>query len=204
MSYSSPSQDFSDESLELNRKDDLQQVQPLPVLSGPGLTFNLLNDLTLGDDFNSRNGRDVHLEQLDVNMVSGMPKVAAAAGDGDADTMRLLIFIDRQSNGAVPVTTDVLLTAATVLSPLNADNASRFEIICDMLIDAEHSAADAHDWNETRDSKMLSFDLSSFWSQYSSNTGTITDISTGALYVAYASKRGVMGLDIYSRLWFYP
>lgn len=182
--------------------NQLVQAQPVAAISASGLTFKLLNGIANGDGSNLRDGRVVELEKLEIRFAHGLPKVTGATA-GDADSMRIIIFVDRSANGAAPVTTDLLLTTATYLSPYNLFNSSRFCILYDDMLDHMHSAGDATDWGEDRTSERLSINIEGLETIYKGTGSAITDISSNSLWIAYGTKRGLSGLDFYTRLWFH-
>ena len=101
--------------------------------------------------------------------------------------MRLILFIDYQPNGVTPIATD-LLTNAHPLAHLNANNRDRFKIIKDKTYSFDPVLFDGtspyrSSFNRTcadlKNYKKLN--LETIFN--STNGGTISDITTGALYM---------------------
>lgn len=95
-------------------------------------SFIVLNTPVPGTDYINRIGRKVTVTSV---FVRGFMNLEAAATPttgivSEAQMGRMIIFVDKQPNGATPATTD-LLTNATAQSQLNLNNRDRFFILCD-------------------------------------------------------------------------
>ncbi len=80
-----------------------------------------------GDETENRNGVQVSLRSLDMRYL-------LQRGNTDA-CFRMILFIDRQTNGGTPLVADLLAQVATgsdmIISPLNVENRKRFTILAD-------------------------------------------------------------------------
>lgn len=93
-----------------------------------------LNLIQAGSSFFNRIGRKIHMKSIAIRGFigfSGNSQVIAAYG-------RIMIVYDRQTNGALPVISDILLdtkqdatTSTGALSGLNLNNRDRFVVIAD-------------------------------------------------------------------------
>lgn len=77
---------------------------------------------------NQRVGRQFNIVHLGLKFVLTMPNQSSIATAADA--FRLIVYLDKQANGALAAVTDVL-TTASLFSFYNIDNIDRFEIIDD-------------------------------------------------------------------------
>lgn len=97
-----------------------------------------LNLIQAGSSFFNRIGRKIEMKSLLIEL--NITPVSAARSTG-ADTLRILVIYDRQTNGAVPAISDILQdteqngTNTTVMtSNINLNNRDRFQIIRDVRV----------------------------------------------------------------------
>lgn len=97
-----------------------------------------------------------------------------------SNTLRVILFWDKQTNGAAPAVTDVLKQAG-VNEYMNMDNVDRFQIIKDKFIVSNLNAAFVTPVYFA-DSKILKFNYKcSVPIHYSSTTGAIAEIKSNNL-----------------------
>ncbi len=121
------------------------------------------------------------------------------------DTLRLIMYLDKQANGATIVATD-LLESDNYQSFNNLSNSGRFRIICDKTMDCNITAA-AGD-GAVNDTAPLSLSGTLFKKcaiplEFSSTTGAITELRSNNIGIACWSKTGaLLALDSKIRLRF--
>lgn len=86
----------------------------------------LLTGMGQGDDVNNRNGNSILAKSLYFQGYVRRDPDNTVAING----VRIIIFMDLQNQGSAPTTTDVL-SAGTVVAPLNVDHTSRYRILMD-------------------------------------------------------------------------
>jgi len=85
----------------------------------------MLNSILQGDDATSRDGRKIAMVSSQMRYkVEGM-------GAGSSRGFRIIILIDKQSNGVAPVAADILTVPGNVRSPLTLDFKERFRVVHD-------------------------------------------------------------------------
>lgn len=136
------------------------------VFSGP----TSLSTLSLGTDATNRIGRKVVWTKIIVRHFYNNAGAAA---------VRLMIVYDKQPNGALPAITDVLLSD-TFTSNNNLNNRDRFITILDEIIGGEQGDALIGAGLFTR-----KINLETIFN--SGNTGTISDIQSGSIFVMAAA-----------------
>lgn len=151
--------------------------------------FTLLAIPVLGSDFNNRIGRKVVLKSV---YVRGFVCTEAANGvtttDNGVQMARMILFEDKQPNGAVPVTAD-LLVGATPVSHLNMNNRDRFRVLADkqFVFDPYHvsntaTQSFASSCNQIKGvKKFKKINIETIFN--ATNGGSIADINSGALYM---------------------
>lgn len=153
-------------------------------------SFTLLAAPVPGTDFTNRVGRKVELKSV---YIRGFVFPEAAASQGVAiDTImeqaRLIVFVDKQPNGAVPVVADLLNTASTA-SMLNLNNRDRFRIIHDETFEFDpyyfsNTATQSYVSATNQIKPVKYFKKLNIRTIFNAGTaGTIADINSEALYM---------------------
>lgn len=170
--------------------------------------FTLLAVPVLGSDYNQRIGRKITLKSVYVRGYVGTQQALqalASAAPASAQQARMIILLDNQPNGAVPVSTD-LLVSANPTSQLNLNNRDRFKILCDKTFvfdpiiyttTATQAVASASRqiYNIKKYKKL---NIESIFN--ATNGGTIADINSGALYMFWIGTAAAGNNDAYSQL----
>jgi hypothetical protein len=156
--------------------------------------IQLLNPIIQGTGAGNRTGRDVLIEYVDLRFDLSSTAV------NSTDLYRLMVVWDTETRGATPAYADILSAAAGVISPVNFDNTHRFKVLYD---------SSAH--NITSESSGLSFfrgvhvvvPVNKKAHYYNaSNTGTVTDIDSGGLFLIDVCSQGVVNMAVQGRVVF--
>lgn len=152
------------------------------LTSATGGQVEPLNNVPLGDDATSRDGRKIM-------MTACISKGYAGLGTAVSGMPRYAIVYDMAPNGVLPAATDIF-TASTAVAQVNLNNAKRFKILWDnhgglalgrdpfQYISPAGEAA-TYIWNDyvkIRDLVTIYKDTGS---------GTIAGTATGALYAVF-------------------
>ncbi len=142
----------------------------------------------------------------DVKSINWKYKIAlpASAVVGREDTVRVILYLDRQANGATAAVTDIL-ESDDFQSFNNLSNSRRFMT----LMDRQHtlmSAAGAGD-GTTNDSGPVSITGSLYKAvnvllEYSNTTGAITELRSNNIGVLLISESGICSFESKMRLRF--
>lgn len=150
-------------------------------------TAVLLNGCIQGTDGTTRIGRKISLKKLlfRMNITFQENTTGGTAAGSLAGNVRLLFVYDKQTNGAVPLSTDILLSA-TVTSPMNLDNRDRFQVIADKVYHVSPvDNAGAYVKLYKKLNRQTIFNAG--------NAGTVADITTGSLYLFVFSTIATTG-----------
>jgi len=90
--------------------------------------ITLLNGVAQGDDFDSREGRQITVKSVQVR--GYFDKLVYT--DQAAAHCRMLVIMDQQTNGAAPTMADILQDADEPLSFMNLNNRERFKVLADV------------------------------------------------------------------------
>jgi len=146
---------------------------------------------------------DVHRNGLQVSLRSIQLKFIAERGNTDA-CMRIILFIDKQVNGAFPLFSQLLEVTVTptlqITSPFNNDFRRRFTILSDTYKTFVDGNSDKRCWKLNR---KLSHKI-----RYTGDTGAIADVTSGMVYLALLTDQlggaAAVTTSLVSRTWFAP
>lgn len=162
------------------------------------LQFLLLNGLIRGDDYDNRDKRVIRLESMSLNWI-----IQHDVLDTIACVTRLMLVWDKQSNGAIFTSNDLLSDITpidNINSQLNLSNRKRFQVLKDIRIDTTSAGS-----NQVKHGSMY-INLRKKMTVYNTgNAGTVADISTGSLYLVYVCTNVLTApeLSIRSRIRFF-
>lgn len=103
------------------------------VIASPSLLL-----IAGGSESQERLGREIWIKSIQLTGRCLLPKLQLA--DATSETLRLVVYLDRQPNGGVPNVNDVLKTGVWN-SYLNLENAARFKILSNKFFDMNALAA---------------------------------------------------------------
>ncbi len=101
-----------------------------PVVAAAGTVEDSLNHIAQGVTEKTRVGRKCTIRSVNWRFTLGIPESDAIADPASGDTIRLIMFLDKQANGAAPGVTDIL-ASADYQSFNNLANKSRFRTLMD-------------------------------------------------------------------------
>lgn len=136
-------------------------------------SVELLNGLSQGSDNDNRLGRKIFMKY-----VEGIWKASSTLGSGVAQSCRILIVYDRQSNGAAPAITDVLTTNNSCALK-DYDARDRFLILLDEFFDLPNFTGTEFKMQTGRFYRKIG--MPTIFN--SGNAGTVADIASGSLYL---------------------
>lgn len=166
--------------------------------------LTLLNGVALGTSDYQRVGRRIEMGHLEMNLTI----TTSATTTAGQDFFRMIVFYDRQTNGAAPVYGDVMhsvdnagAVTVTPLSQPNNDNKYRFTILWSELVYLpEPSAGGANNLSEgvSKYHWVKKIPLKGRIVQYLSDAAGVADIATGSLYFAVLSGQIASGNSDYT------
>lgn len=140
----------------------------------------LLNGTAVGDEYNTRDGRRMHMTKLYIRGHVNAPNTVGAVGSA-----RLLVVYDKQTNAAAPVVTDILNTD-NVASHLNLNNRSRFQVLVDEIYPIGFQGNYSQKLQVFR---KLNLDV-----QFLGTGATVASISTGSIYAVFLTDVGATNI----------
>lgn len=167
------------------------------VVSATGDVTPTLIGIAQGNTESTRNGRKCTIRSIHWRFEVNLAERDAVDDPASGDTVRIMLYQDKQANGATAAVTDIL-EAATYLNFRNLSNGGRFNIILDKLVVlnyltlASDAAAKVSQARVRRDyvfNKVCSIPI-----EYNSNAGAIGEIRSNNLGLLLISANGLAGL----------
>lgn len=137
--------------------------------------INLINGITQGTTANQRVGRKITLESVMVRFYA-----IASTGNGIAPNIRWMLVYDREPDGSVPLPAPTILTEDSINGVNNIVEGDRFMILHDEYQQRADSGCSTYE-PAGKFFKKFSPPLEMTYDNVA--TGTIADISKGALYI---------------------
>ena len=168
------------------------------VVDAGGTVTDTINDIAQGVTEKQRVGRKCVLKSIWVKYLLSLPEQDAQATPVVGDSLRLIVYNDRQCNGATAAVLDVLETA-DILSFKNLANEGRFQILCDKTMSINYlslasdgagvvSQASVEQWYTFY--KKLDTPI-----EFNAATGAITEIRSNNIGFIVISESGICGFN---------
>ncbi len=175
------------------------------VVSGTGTVTATINIIPQGVTESQRIGRKCTLRRMGWRYSIELPEADAVATPPESGTVRMILFIDKQANGATAAVLDLLETA-TIQSFRNLANSGRFTFLCDKLHNLNYHNL-ASDNAGVVSAARTRFEFTFFTKldlpiEFSSTTGAIGEIRSNNLGVLLISSATVCRFDSSIRIRF--
>lgn len=145
-----------------------------------------------------RVGRKCTIVAIQMRYKCILPQLAESAAPGPGDTIRIILYLDKQANGATAGVTD-LLEAAEFKSFNNLANTGRFQIFLDKQVSinflaiSSESAGNVTSPSVRRDGTF--FKKCSIPVEWDSTTGAITEIRSNNIGLLLITEEGKMRFE---------
>lgn len=154
---------------------------------------------------NQRIGRKMTIKSLSMHINVTMPSEQDVADLSTGDVIRLLVFVDKQANGALPAVTDLLETAVYD-SFYNLSNTGRFRFLADEIFIFNRQVASTDGTNTGSTPQMEQYIRRHYKLnlpiEFSDTGGVIADVRTNNLAWLSISKNGIGGILTKGRIRF--
>lgn len=127
------------------------------VIAAAGTVVPTINIIPQNNTESGRVGRKSVIKAINWRYNVGLPETTLAAGPNDPDIVRVVLYVDKQCNGATSAVTDILETA-NFLSFNNLANKMRYNILMDRVhVLNYHTLAAAGAVNTMADGKTVQY-----------------------------------------------
>ncbi len=166
------------------------------VVATGGTITDSINKIAQGVTEVQRVGRKCTLTHFNWRVNYTLPVSDAVATAAAGDVLRMMVFIDKQANGATATVTNIL-ESADYQSFLNLANIGRFQILCDKTVSLSYQGLASDGAGVVSSSPVIRH-----WAAYKKikvpvefdgATGAITEIRSNNLGVLLISKNGLCG-----------
>lgn len=165
-------------------------------------SFNLIPQGITEDE---RIGRKCALRSFTIKYTYGLPIRDAVALPIDGDVMRIIFYMDKQTNGATATSANILKSDFW-MSFRNLAESQRFVILMDKVVTANYMGLGSDNAGVVSQSEVVKH--GSFYKkcnipiEFSGVTGAITEIRSNNIGCLVISKNGVMSFDSRARVRF--
>lgn len=190
--------------LELKFHDRQITVSPAQAF---GTVHDTIVNINEGSDQVTRNGRTIQVKSVHVKLHIWLPEQEETDLAKTADTFRVILFIDKQCNGATATVLN-LLHVTSFLSFRNLTGGSRFRVLWDKSITLNAQAAAggggvASNQESGRVGMYLSFDKDlGLPIEYNGLGITVAQLQTNNIGLLFISSRGLMEATVRTRVRF--
>lgn len=167
------------------------------TVSVTGSIANSINLVSQGIAENQRIGRKIVIRAINMRWFYNLQFQQDQPDIGGGDTLRIIVFMDKQANGATALVTDILETAQ-IESYRNLANKNRFEVLMDRKYTLNRMIAVTDGTNTSTTPLLQKHDQ---WSkkvnipiEYDSTAGAITEIRSYNVGILYISQNGLVGV----------
>ncbi len=175
------------------------------VVDAAGTVTATVNIIAQGVTESQRVGRKCTLRSINWKYQVNIPEVDGAADPAAGDATRVIMFLDKQANGATATVTDIL-ESADFQSFRNLANSQRFTILHDKMVTLNYNTAASLSANTIDQSNVQRngsfFKKCNIPLEFSGTNGTIGEIRSNNLGVMLISDAGLSGFASKIRLRF--
>lgn len=174
---------------------------PVPTA---GAVKNSFLTVAQGVDESERIGRKIRVIGVAWHLKISLP-AASGAAPNPGDTARVILYIDKQCNGASASVGDVLETA-DIRSFRNLANIGRFKLLCDKMFTLNYNNLA---WNGTYSrfessyidsQERLFFKIKDLPIEYNSTTGAVSEIRSNNIGAIIISESADIDVNSYVRV----
>ena len=148
--------------------------------------IKLLNGIARGDDINERNGRQVIMKSVQINMVF---RPSSTQANQLPTVVRMMLVYDKQTNATAPTIANILAPPGSepwnCAALRNLEYRDRFIVLKDDFIPIASATATALQMPYTPHKVFLPINLPVTFN--AGDNGTVADIATGSLYLIMLS-----------------
>lgn len=173
------------------------------VVATAGAIFQTIFQVPQGSGQSQRNGRRITVTSIHWRFRISLPPQDGIGSPKSGDTLRVIMYLDKQANGGAALVTDILDTAA-INSFRQMSNIERFEILSDDLYNFNYSgmASDAIG-NVSQGEVVKSYVTTKHTLipvEYSGTDGLLTEIRSNNVGILLISSKDIMGFGSVIRI----
>lgn len=168
------------------------------ITNGGLIVDNIPSGIESGTEEDQRIGRSITATRLNFNGIFTLP----ASTSNHTDVVRLMVVQDKQCNGATFTSAQLLESGGGFLSYRNLENTARFNVLYDKRFTLNAMTSLGSSTQPVTRFFKASIPLKGMKFEYSSTTGSITELKSNNLAIFMISEHGVALVNMVSRLRF--
>jgi len=158
----------------INVEDKLINVTSTATVGSSG-SIALLTGLAQGLGDNDRVGNKLLLQSIYFNLIASQNPIATTT------FLRVILFVDKECDGAAPAVADVIGPTPSVVNPINEDLSKRFVILKNKVFNMN--------LNGTMTGKLKVFQKLPFHTFYDGATSGLSDLKENQLFLLLISDQ---------------
>lgn len=183
-------------SRELKFFDKTNNINPV----GPtGNIYSTLNNVAIGTGESDRIGRKIIIKAIHVRFDVSLDSQSAPVSLPEGETLRVILYVDKQTNGAAAAVADILETAH-VRSYKNLVNTGRFRIMYDKYININYLTLNNNDDSAGVKRHYAINKRCNIPIEFSGTTGTVSEMATNNIGMLLISQTGQVNWNSHSRI----
>ncbi len=169
------------------------EVDDAVVAAGATLVTDSINKIAQGTTESQRIGRKCVIKKIMFRYRVALPFQDAAATAKNGDSVRIIVFLDKQCNGATATTLGIL-AADDLHSFNNLANSGRFKILLDRVHDLNYQAMGSDNAGVMSQTGVVEegtwFKDCNYPLEFDSTTGAITEIRSNNIGILLCGAQG--------------
>lgn len=161
-----------------------------PVPAAGAILEDSVHHIVAGTGESQRVGRKVTLKSFHARIVSNLIPSGSSSSD---DGIRIIVYWDKQCNGATAAVTDILETA-NYKSFNNLSNKNRFMVLADKVVDISATAADSAFFGQRGVTSNMNIKCN-LPVEFSSTTGAIAEIRSNNIGLMAITDNGLINIS---------
>lgn len=184
---------------------DLDIDDAVVASAGAIQTSGTVNAIAQGVTESNRIGRKCTIRSINWRWTVFLPETDAVATPAAPDTLRIILYLDKQCNGAAAAVTDLLETADHH-SFNNLANKGRFKVLMDRRVDINYAGLASDNAGVVSQAAVtcdgMFYQKCNIPIEFDSTTGAITEVRSNNIGVLLISGNGTCGFGSKMRLRF--
>ncbi len=157
-----------------------------------------------GDTESSRTGRDVTIKSIFMHISIDINAIPDSADAFSSDTVRIIVFVDKQTNGSLVGVTSILETAV-YNSFRNLNNSGRFIFLYDKFFVINRLVTPTDGTNTNSSGIASIFEKVQIINKniildYTSTSGALSEMTSNSIGVLYISRLALSGVENFVRV----
>lgn len=168
---------------------------PGAISSTAQIVEDSINEVVQGVKENERIGRKCVIRSINFRYQVTLPEKNDEASPVAGDLIRVVMYVDKQANGATAAGSDILQTNTNIQSFNNLSNSNRFRILYDKVHQINYTTLAADALNNFEHAEVVQhhafYKKCNIPIEFNSTTGAITEIRSNNVGIMCISKNGI-------------